>query len=426
MDDANLHEPPVTPAASNVTMTDFRKINPRPAVRSLVIRTAANLHVGWACPSYLYSGFSLNVLTTTFVRIFSIIACIALPVLHTLQKEGFTRLAPGYLLKHRTLTLGITSRVARYNFRGIPYALPFFQDQDISVFAGRGCANGNVNRHNYVNWAEENPHIVVEPSVNIPGLTLWCGMSTRGRVGPFFFDRTEAGGKLPCRIEGKNLIAFLQQDGATLHYHRGIRSLLDERFDGRWVGRRGNFEYPPSSPDLMLLRLSSVGNSGKHCVRHKDTDAGYFEIRDRDGLIGTYVRKRTGFPAINKTPPHHMLTSQTSATYCTFFSGSTYKKGSMWRPAMSYTNMVPTYHVVVHTITNTWNSKIQRSHITRTNSSSSDSTEVCLANMQAKQSSTRESTWKTMRVPTSRVVRASFDDHVVSRVRDRFLNVPST
>ncbi|KAJ8897376.1 hypothetical protein PR048_002722 [Dryococelus australis] len=47
------------------------------------------------------------------------------------------------------------------------------------------------------------------------------------------------------------------------------------------------------------------------------------------------------------------------------------------------------------------------------------------ANVQAKQSGTRESTWKIMRVPMTRVVRTPFDDHVVSRLQQSSLVVTS-
>jgi len=41
-----------------------------------------------------------------------------------------------------------------------------------------------------------------------------------------------------------------QQDGAIPHYHRDIRTYLDNTFPERWIGRRRSVEYPPVSPDL--------------------------------------------------------------------------------------------------------------------------------------------------------------------------------
>jgi hypothetical protein len=41
-----------------------------------------------------------------------------------------------------------------------------------------------------------------------------------------------------------------QQDGAPPHFHRDVRSYLDENLPGQWIGRRGAVEFPPHSPDL--------------------------------------------------------------------------------------------------------------------------------------------------------------------------------
>ena len=47
--------------------------------------------------------------------------------------------------------------------------------------------NETVNRYNCVFWAAENPHVYVEKEVNIPGLSVCCGLSLRGLIGPLFF-----------------------------------------------------------------------------------------------------------------------------------------------------------------------------------------------------------------------------------------------
>ena len=46
---------------------------------------------------------------------------------------------------------------------------------------------------------------------------------------------------------------YFQEDGAPPHYHREVRSFLDEVLPNRWIGRRGFVEYPPRSPDLTPL-----------------------------------------------------------------------------------------------------------------------------------------------------------------------------
>ena len=38
---------------------------------------------------------------------------------------------------------------------------------------------------------------------------------------------------------------FFQQDGAPPHFHRNVRTYLDEKMQNKWIGRRGPVEYPP-------------------------------------------------------------------------------------------------------------------------------------------------------------------------------------
>ena len=48
--------------------------------------------------------------------------------------------------------------------------------------------NGHLNRHNCVYWNATNLHHIIEKDVNLPGLTAWCGISSAGIIGPYFFD----------------------------------------------------------------------------------------------------------------------------------------------------------------------------------------------------------------------------------------------
>ena len=42
---------------------------------------------------------------------------------------------------------------------------------------------------------------------------------------------------------------FFQKDVAPPHFHRDVKTYLDENMQKRWIGRRGTVEYPPRSPD---------------------------------------------------------------------------------------------------------------------------------------------------------------------------------
>jgi hypothetical protein len=46
--------------------------------------------------------------------------------------------------------------------------------------------NDSVNRHSCLYWSSENPKVHVDKALNLPGLSIWCVVSSRGVVGPFF------------------------------------------------------------------------------------------------------------------------------------------------------------------------------------------------------------------------------------------------
>ncbi|PSN39835.1 hypothetical protein C0J52_19063, partial [Blattella germanica] len=101
--------------------------------------------------------------------------------------------------------------------------------------------NRTVNRHDSVYWAPENPHVRVDKAVNLPGVHMWCGLSSRGLVGPFFFDAT---------ITGE---VYLEMDN----------------LQGHWIGRRGPIEFPPRSPDLTPMDFYLWGTVKDDVYRRK-------------------------------------------------------------------------------------------------------------------------------------------------------------
>ena len=113
--------------------------------------------------------------------------------------------------------------------------------------------NGTVNRHNCVYWCANNPHVFVQKAVNLPGINVWCGLSSRGLIGPFFFDGTVIGQVYLHMIRTYGLAAiralygneefYFQQDGAPPHYHRDVRAYLDDNLPGHWIGRRGPMSF---------------------------------------------------------------------------------------------------------------------------------------------------------------------------------------
>jgi hypothetical protein len=120
--------------------------------------------------------------------------------------------------------------------------------------------NGTVNWHSCVYWSSENPNVHVNKAMNLPGLSVWCGMSSRGAVGLFFFKGTVTGAAylnmlqesiVPtvCQLYGDEGMWY-QQDKAPPHYHHDVMAYLDNTFPNQCIGCRGFVEYPPRSPDL--------------------------------------------------------------------------------------------------------------------------------------------------------------------------------
>ena len=98
---------------------------------------------------------------------------------------------------------------------------------------------------------------------NQPGVTVWGALSSKGVVGPVFFDGTVDGSNYiemlrdlvvpQFRIRAKFAELFFQQDGAPPHYALAVRDYLNQTFPQRWFGRRGSIEWPPLSPDLIPM-----------------------------------------------------------------------------------------------------------------------------------------------------------------------------
>ena len=55
---------------------------------------------------------------------------------------------------------------------------------------------------------------------------------------------------IPQILDMNNNHVIFMQDGAPPHYANMVRDLLDNTFPGRWIGRRGPYDWPARSPDL--------------------------------------------------------------------------------------------------------------------------------------------------------------------------------
>jgi hypothetical protein len=70
-------------------------------------------------------------------------------------------------------------------------------------------------------------------------------------------------------LEDVRLHTQLHDDGALPRFSREMKTHLDHRFTGRWIGYSVPWNWPPKSPDLNPLHIYLCGNV-KHLVKkHK-------------------------------------------------------------------------------------------------------------------------------------------------------------
>ena len=78
------------------------------------------------------------------------------------------------------------------------------------------------------------------------------------------------------QLEGltERLPEYFQQDGAPPHYATLVRKWLSDNFD-HWIGRRGDGEWAPRSPDLTPLDFFFWGTLKEKVYREKNRDLNY-------------------------------------------------------------------------------------------------------------------------------------------------------
>jgi hypothetical protein len=96
-----------------------------------------------------------------------------------------------------------------------------------------------VNRHNIRIWGSEKPVAVVEMECDSPKVTMFCAVSRRRVFGPFFFADKSVMGQVYLKMLQNWLMPQLaeeefifQQDGASPHWHMGVREYLNGNVPG--------------------------------------------------------------------------------------------------------------------------------------------------------------------------------------------------
>jgi len=73
--------------------------------------------------------------------------------------------------------------------------------------------------------------------------------------------------------------------GAPPHFALGVRTWLNQKFPGRWLGRRGPHELPAGSPDLTPCDFFLWGLAKEEVYRAKSHTLEQLEDRIRQVII---------------------------------------------------------------------------------------------------------------------------------------------
>lgn len=126
--------------------------------------------------------------------------------------------------------------------------------------------DGYVNKQNCRYWAANNPREFHQKPLHSAKVTVWCGISKLGIVGPYFFEENNATVTVNSERYVNMLRSFLvpklrelrvnrdriwfQQDGATAHTANDSMCVLRRMFPHHIISRFGDVHWPARSPDL--------------------------------------------------------------------------------------------------------------------------------------------------------------------------------
>lgn len=128
--------------------------------------------------------------------------------------------------------------------------------------------DGYVNKQNCRYWAADNPRQLHQKPLHSLKVSVWCGISKLGIIGPYFFeenDTTVTVNSVRYVNMLRNFLAptlrelnvdttriWFQQDGATAHTANNSMNVVKRMFRGHVISRFGDVHWPARSPDLSM------------------------------------------------------------------------------------------------------------------------------------------------------------------------------
>ena len=156
--------------------------------------------------------------------------------------------------------------------------------------------DGHCNKQNMRFWGSEKPEFFIEKSAHPLYVTVWCAMSSKGIIGPYFFENSNQEKTIVNQINYQNMIEnyfvpklkdlvgenfnnqIFQQDGASSHTAKKTLDLLKKYFDERIISNKLENFWPPYSPELNIcdfylwgyLKDSVFSNKIDNCCELKE------------------------------------------------------------------------------------------------------------------------------------------------------------
>lgn len=148
--------------------------------------------------------------------------------------------------------------------------------------------NGNINKQNCRIWSASNPQTLHETELHPLRVTVWCAVSSRFIVGPYFFEENGH----PVTVTGDRYLNMLreffypelrrkrisfnsvwfQQDGAGPHIAQPVMTELRRKFPNKLISRNSTFRWPPRSPDLTAPDFFLWGHCKQEVYKAKPTN----------------------------------------------------------------------------------------------------------------------------------------------------------
>ena len=159
-----------------------------------------------------------------------------------LKSSGFKRYRPQvvHALKNDDKTVRVTfAETMLDKINQSPRFLEMILFSDEAIFP----LEGGVNKHNSSYWSEDNPHWIVEKSLNSPKIIVWAAVGFRshlieGNVDGDAYLRLLNDDFFPVLSTLQNQSELLlMQDGAPPHWAQRVRDWLNLNLPQKWIGR---------------------------------------------------------------------------------------------------------------------------------------------------------------------------------------------